>query len=284
MKTNNVLIVGCGDLGARAGGLLLREDFTVTGLRRDISRLPSGFAGLAADYTVQEGGVAQLEALAPDFIIITPKPAGSGEAGYRRGFTDTVTNLLAGLGNHRPAGIIMVSSTRVLAGTDGAWVDETSPLVTDDPSALAIIAAEQLLLESPHPTCIVRCTGIYGDPEGSLLRRIAGGELCAETPLRYSNRIHRDDVGGLLAWLVSRWRSGSAPPTVMIGVDDEPAPQFEVEQWLARQLGVSDWRQRPADARAGSNKRCRNLALHASGYRLRYPDYRSGYSAVLRER
>lgn len=285
MKRKSVLIVGCGDLGARTGAILARSGWSLTGLRRNIRELPAGFAGIAADYAKANAPLAMLEALAPDYIILTPKPAGSGEAGYRAGFSQAVHNVLAGLGSHRPAGIIMVSSTRVFAESAGGWVEDDSPLTTEDPGAQWIIDAERQLMTSPHPVCVLRCAGIYGEPEGFLLGRVAGGELCPQTPLRYSNRIHRDDVAGLLAWLLQQWALGIAPARTMIAVDNLPAPQFEVELWLAGELGIREWRTRTDDMRGASgHKRCRNLALQASGYVLRYPDYRSGYAAVLRQR
>ncbi len=281
MKGKSVLIVGCGDLGARAGGILRQDGWSVTGLRRDIRSLPEGFAGIAADYAAPDSPLYMLEALAPDYLILTLKPAGRGEAGYRAGFSHAMRNVLAGLGRHRPGGIVMVSSTRVYAEAEGGWVEDDSPLARDDPAALAIIDAERQLLASDHPACVLRCAGIYGEAEGFLLRRVAGGELCPQTPLRYSNRIHRDDVGALLAWLLQQWARGVAPARTMIAVDNEPAPQFEVERWLAQALGITEWQTRPGGVRAGGHKRCRNLALTASGYVLRYPDYRAGYGAVL---
>lgn len=294
MKSKSVLIVGCGDLGARAGAILQEGGWTLTGLRRNTQYLPQGFAGIAADYAATDAPLSILEALAPDYLILTLKPFGSGEAGYRAGFSQAMHNILTGLGKHRPAGIIMVSSTRVYAEAEGGWVEDDSPLANSDPAALAIIDAEEQLLASVHPACVLRCAGIYGDPEGLLLRRIADGELCAQTPLRYSNRIHREDVGGLLAWLLQQWDRGVSPARTMIAVDNEPAPQFEVELWLARELGLTEWRSRTSDMlgggprggglRGAGHKRCRNRALQTSGYVLRYPDYRSGYAAVLRDR
>ena len=289
MKGKSVLIVGCGDLGSRAGAILQQAGWSLTGLRRNTDALPEGFAGIAADYAATDAPLSMLEALAPDYIILTLKPVGSGEAGYRAGFSQAMRNVLTGLGGHRPAGIIMVSSTRVYAESEGGWVEDDSPLATTDPAALAIMDAECQLLASGHPACVLRCAGIYGEPEGMLLRRIASGELSPQTPLRYSNRIHRDDVGGLLAWLLQQWERGVVPARIMIAVDNEPAPQFEVELWLARELGLKEWRTRVsglrgAGLRGAGHKRCRNLALRASGYRLRYPDYRSGYAAVLGDR
>ncbi|QIB65568.1 Rossmann-fold NAD(P)-binding domain-containing protein [Kineobactrum salinum] len=305
MKSKRVLIVGCGDLGTRAGTGLLTEGVDVIGLRRDCSGLPAGFAGLAADYC-QKAPLSALEMLAPDFIIMTLKPAGTGAAAYRLGFGQAMRNVLDGLGAHRPAGIVMVSSVRVYAEREGGWVEEDSELAQDDPAALAIIEAEQLLLESSHPCCVLRCAGIYGNPDGALLRRVASGRLCAPTPPRYSNRIHRDDVGALLTHLLRQWAADRPVPQVMIGGDDEPAPRFEVESWLARQLqarqDVHGSRIRllqggdgsradspaagdgPVAAQPRAHKRCRNVALQRSGFRLRYPDYRSGYAAVLAAR
>ena len=192
--------------------------------------------------------------------------------------------VLDGLGSHRPTGILMVSSTRVYAEAEGGWVDDDSALTTDDPAALAIIEAERLLFDSPHPASVVRSSGIYGDPDGFLLRRILRGELCPESPVRYGNRIHRDDLGGLLAWLLQQWAAGRAPAPRMIAVDNRPAPQFEVETWLAQALGLTRWQAGASTPRGGGHKRCRNLALTACGYVLRYPDYRAGYSAVLQAR
>lgn len=287
MKRKSVLIVGCGDLGARAGAILQQAGWSITGLRRNTDALPEGFAGVAADYAAPDAPLTMLEELAPDYIILTLKPAGSGEAGYRAGFSQAMHNVLAGLGRHRPAGMIMVSSTRVYAESEGGWVEDDSPLATVDPAALAIIDAERQLLASKHPACVLRCAGIYGEPNGFLLRRIANGELSPQAPLRYGNRIHRDDVGGLLAWLLQQWERGVAPARTMIAVDNEPAPQFEVELWLARELGIREWKTRAggmrAGSRAGGHKRCRNRALRASGYSLRYPDYRAGYAAVLEQ-
>ena len=70
----------------------------------------------------------------------------------------------------------------------------------------------------------------------------------------------------------------------MIAVDNNPAPQFEVETWLVQALGLTKWQAGASTPRGGGHKRCRNLALTASGYALRYPDYRTGYSAVLQAR
>ncbi|MCB1674942.1 MAG: epimerase [Pseudomonadales bacterium] len=288
MKSNSILFVGCGDLGCRSGAILLERGWQVSGLRRDPSKLPAGFVGFAGDYT-EAGSLDFIAQLRPDYVVATFNPSDRSVAGYHRGFAGGTRNLLAGLGSHRPRGILAASSTRVYAERDGGWVDEHSALDADDPRALAMIAAERALLDSTHATGVIRFAGIYGYPGGRLLERIRRGELSPERPLRYSNRIHRDDCAGFLCHLLERNVTGEKLAPVYNAVDDMPAAQFDVETWLAAAMGVT----KPGTAAqrfsgAGSDnplkfghKRCTNRLLHASAYKLVYPDYRSGYGAVL---
>ena len=280
MKSKSILFVGCGDLGARTGGLLRAQGWQVAGMRRELSLLPPGFTGIGGDYT-EPGSLAFIADLRPDYVVTTCNPVDRSVAGYRQGFTGAAGNLLAGLADYHPRAVFMVSSTRVFAEREGGWVDETSDLEREDPRALAIIEAERALLDSGHTACVVRFGGIYGAAGGRLLARIRRGELCAPEPVRYTNRIHRQDCGGFLAHLLLAMASGAPLEPVYIGVDDDPAPRFEVETWLAREMGIAAGPGVTAPDSPGGHKRCRNRLLHASGYRLLYPDYRSGYRAVL---
>ena len=279
MKNNSVLIVGCGDLGIRTGLDLYAEGWEVHGLRRNPDALPGEFTAHRGDYT-QPGELDFAHDLRPGFVIASCNPVERSEAGYRLGFLGGARNILSSLGDHRPRRILFVSSTRVQAGTGGARVDENSPLATEDRLACAIIEAEQAMLQSPHAVTVVRFAGIYGNPRGRLLSRIRRGELCEPSPGRWSNRIHRDDCAGFLTHLIKSDEVGRAIEPVYIGVDDRPELQFEVERWLAREMGVP-LEKAQADPVTASGKRCINRLLHASGYRLRYPDYKSGYRAVL---
>ncbi len=284
MKGVTVLFLGCGDLGIRAGQSLHASGARIIGVRRSPGQLPETFETVIADYT-QSGSLSVLASLAPDYVVTAFKPAGRDEAGYRRGFLDAAVNLVEGLGVHRPRRVLFISSTRVFAEKAGGWVDETSPLTTDDLPACRIIDAEQALTGAGLAVTSVRCSGIYGDPHGRLLSRIATGQLCAPEPISYSNRIHRDDAAGFLAHLIERDVAGDALADSYIASDDCPVPQHEVELWLAGEMGLEKDALRFDAARMVSgHKRCRNARLHDSGYRLQYPDYRAGYSRVLAQR
>ena len=284
MKSNSILIVGCGDIGIRTGRLLLAAGWQVAGVRRNPQSLPAEFTAYGADYT-EPGSLDFISELKPDYVLATFNPSERSLEGYEKGFVGGTDNLLRGLAEHRPRHILSVSSTRVLAESAGGWVDENSVLAGDkDPRAMSIIEAEQRLLASPQAASVVRFAGIYGYPGGRLLTRIGRGELCAAQPPRYSNRIHRDDCAGFLGHLLLAAAADESLAPVYIGVDDQPALQFEVESWLATRLGITQPEyQQPGSDDAATGKRCSNRLLHASGYQLRYPDYRRGYQAVLDE-
>lgn len=112
-----------------------------------------------------------------------------------------------------------------------------------------------------------------------MLRKVRAGEPCPAEPPLYTNRIHRDDCVSVLAHLARP----DIAPGVYLAVDDEPCTQCELMDWLAQRMGLP----RPARIAAppgglrGSNKRCRNAKLKATGFRLRYPSYREGYEALL---
>jgi nucleoside-diphosphate-sugar epimerase len=287
MKSSTALIVGCGDVGIRTGALLVQQGWSVVGVRRNIARLPAELTGYEADYT-REGSLDFSAELKPDVVLATFNPADRSIAGYKTGFQAGMRNLLAGLGQHRPRHIFMASSTRVFAEAQGGWVDEGSELTADDPWAQAIIAAEEALLSSGCMASVVRFAGIYGIPGGRLLSRIRRGELCPPEPVSYTNRIHRDDCAGFLAHLVQRAEGGGVLEPVYIGVDDLPAPRYEVESWLASEMGVADRivalpapSKDPTRHNRAGHKRCHNIALRNSGYALTFSNYKSGYGALL---
>jgi nucleoside-diphosphate-sugar epimerase len=221
----------------------------------------------------------------PDFVLVSPTPTNMDLAGYRRGFTDAAINLVSGLGIHRPRLLVMVSSTRVYSECDGGWVEESSPLTATDQRGMAIVDAERQFLDSGHAASVVRCGGIYGATAGRLLNKITQGRVAPAQPLRYTNRIHRDDCARFLEHLIQRSRRGETVEPVYNAVDNNPAPAHEVESWIARQLGIAiDELASTEDSRPVSHKRCRNELLGSSGFELRYPDYRAGYSEICQKR
>lgn len=271
-----VLLAGCGAIGTALGIRLLDAGYAVIGLRR--SAVPMPFPTLQADFTapLDPGLFSQ----PIDYVVHTATPAERSDAGYQRAYPGSVAHLLQALQGHPLKRFFFVSSTAVYAQNAGEWVDESSTTAPDNFNGVRMLEAEQCLLHSGVPATCVRFGGIYGQGRNYLIRRVQNGAEVQCDPPGYTNRIHQDDCVGLLAFLIERCNAGATLEDIYLGVDNDPASEEAVCRWLARQLGAPDPVCKPAGS-GGQNKRCRNDRIRALGYAFRYPDFRSGYRAVL---
>ena len=280
----NVLIVGCGYVGAALGAALAGENHLVWGMRRNPEKLPESIEPLSADIHDKNLGGLLPEGL--DFIFYTLSSGGGGEAGYRAAYADGPKNLIQALDKkgERPRRIFFTSSTAVYAQTDGSRVDEESPTLPTHYAGRILLEGERILRESGYAATIFRLSGIYGPGRTRLIDSVRAGraEVRKGSP-RFTNRIHRDDCAGALAHLMKM----DAPAEIYVGVDDEPAERRKVLIWLAERLGVPHPREigggEAPSARATTNKRCSNARLKSSGYRFRYPTYREGYAEMIED-
>jgi len=243
-------------------------------VRRNIKALPPGLPGLSVDYRDSQAMTHLLEHPC-DIAVMTPTPTTYDAQGYRQGFLEPVQNWLALHASSPQQQLLFVSSTRVYGDCQGGWVDETTPVAPIDAQGEIMAQAEQLLLESRHAVSVVRFSGIYGRQPARLLERLRRGEICAREPVRYGNRIHRQDCVGFLLHLISLEQR----LPIYLGSDNAPVPQREVEEWLLLQLGVEISRELPPVT--GPSRRCDNRALLASGYPLVFPDYQAGYTDMM---
>lgn len=272
-----VLIVGCGYVGTALGLELSEDGHEVFGLRKDPSSLPDGIRPVAADLTRFES----VGGLPPglDRIVYCVGAKARDEAAYRSIYIDGLSNLLRVLADEgqSPQRIYFTSSTSVYAQARDEWIDEGSPAHPPGFAGQIQLAAEGLLHGSPYPSTVVRLGGIYGPGRNSIIDRIRSGDPGGGE--HFTNRIHRDDVAGLLAHLIAY--EGPAP--LYLGVDCEPARANDVWSWISSELGV-EWQSPAATVaprRRSGSKRCRNALLLSTGYRFRYPTYREGYGELI---
>ncbi|MEL0626080.1 NAD-dependent epimerase/dehydratase family protein [Salinibacterium amurskyense] len=273
-----VVIAGCGDLGIEAGLRFAALGHSVVGLRRSIEKLPPEIAGQSVDLSARMPGLPSDTTI----VVIAVSPDERTREGYRATYVDSVRNVAAAIKRDCAAAprVIYVSSTAVYGVSDGSWVDESTPATPTTATATVLREAEELLLESVANSTVLRLAGIYGPGRTRQIDRIrAGDETVASDPY-FTNLIHRDDAAAAIVHLATMALS---PASIYVGVDDEPADQREVVEFLARSMerpvpferagGVTDGR--------GRGKRCRNALLKSTGLLLTYPSYREGYAAVL---
>ncbi len=274
-----LLIIGCGDIGQRLAQQLDPNRYQITGLRRNPPENLPSLRYVACDAT-QSG---QLDAILGreevDLIVISMTPAERSDAGYERAYVQTCRNLAAGLKHHQrqPRLVVFVSSTGVYGQSDGSWVDELSPTLPDGFSGKRLLEAEQIIQQSGFAHCIVRFSGIYGPGRNRLIEQVKQKRASASP--HYTNRIHADDCAGVLAHVIELQCTQELAP-VYLASDSSPTPMIEVVSWIAGQLDVEDFISPDAMNERG-NKRISNQRLLASGYALRYPDFRAGYAELI---
>src|SRR5688572_6299982 len=272
----NVFIAGCGYVGTALGLRLVALGHRVWAQRRDPSGLPDSFNKLAGDLASPDG-LAQMPGDL-DYVVYTASAGESSDAAYTRAYVTGLRNVLAAIPSSVRR-VFFTSSTAVYAQTNGTWVDEASETQPSHFSGLRTLEAEALLRASSTPSTVLRCAGIYGPGRTRLIDSVRQGT--ASMSERFTNRIHRDDIAGVILHLIEK---DLALPLLVL-CDDEPAPQRDVTAFLAQQLGVPlpAPQAAPDPTARGRHQRCRNALLHATAYCLRYPTYREGYSAMLAE-
>ena len=78
--------------------------------------------------------------------------------------------------------------------------------------------------------------------------------------------------------LIKQLQSGNPVESYYIVTDDLPTRQHTVLRWVAEQLGLPIPEGLPEDK---GGKRLNNEAMRATGFALRYPDFKVGYAALL---
>lgn len=280
----SVMIAGCGDVGSRLGLQMSRAGWTVYGLRREAAGLPVPILPVAGDLLAgrcpRNWPNAELS-----YLVYAASASQHDEPGYRQAYVEGLRNVLGWLEQRgqRPKRLLFLSSTGVYGQNQGEWIDETSPTEPNGFTGQVMLEAERLALNSGLPATLVRMGGLYDPARPWLQNQIRAGLRVDREPPQYSNRIHRDDAAGLLAFLLQADLRGVALDDCYLGVDNDPAPLHEVVDWLRERLDVTHWAEQSMTRRAGS-KRCSNGRARALGWAPKYPSYRDGYARVALER
>ena len=273
-----VLVVGLGQVGG-ALALSLKEDgYEVRGIKRRPSS--STFPTVFADITQRLSLSSITEPVQAVVYVMTPTER--SEAGYRKVYLDGLHNL-----SQRLADLdcfpkwFFVSSTSVYGQSQGEWVDESSLAKPNAYNGRVLLEAENWVTSKQGT--VLRFAGIYGPTRFRLIKNLLAGKAVQQTPPYYTNRIHEQDCVGMLKLLIDKFRLGQVLEPIYLGCDDDPAPAWTVNAWLAEQLdvGPSVLQAKESCENPEQNKRCRNDKIKKLGYELYYPSFREGYQETI---
>ncbi len=152
------------------------------------------------------------------------------------------------------------------------------PAIPADFGGERLLEAEILLNDMPCKATSMRLSGIYGNGRLYLVN-MAKDITKWPTENHWSNRIHRDDAAGFIAFMVEKAAKKETLESCYIVTDDMPTKQYEVLTWLANQQKLDTSTIKIPVAQGG--KRLSNKRLRDTGFQLQYPNYQAGYSHIL---
>ncbi|UJR79006.1 SDR family oxidoreductase [Sandaracinus amylolyticus] len=275
-----VLIAGCGYVGSALATRLVARGEKVLALRRSTRELPEGVVPIAAD--LRDRAALRLPRDV-DRLVYAVGPDGGGDDAYRGAYVTGLENVRDAL---REAGAdvrraVLTTSTAVYAQDDGGWVDESSDTSATG-TARWLLEGERVVREGFAEGVTLRLAGIYGPGRDRMVRMVAEGTARLPRAPRWTNRIHRDDA----ASAIERLLEIDAVEPAYVGVDDEPTDLADVYRWVAAELGMPEppFEESAGERGRGTQKRCRNARLRATGWAPLYPTFREGYRDAIAAR
>lgn len=270
----NILLVGLGDLGHRIAGSALAAGHTVTAMRRSAQSV-QGVTLIQHDATqpwpVTAGSFTDL--------VLCVAPDDRTDNAYRHAYLTIAEQAQYWLQQQAQSPHVwLVSSTSVYGQHQGEWVNEDSPRLPDASTAKILVAAEDLWLQSGQPCTMLRPAGLYGPGREMMLRIARNGQQIIERQPVYTNRIEISDCARAIIHLIQRRQQGFFTANAYNLSDPNPARYGDVIHFLQQQLQIPTG---PAQHVNRSSKRVSAMRLQQTGFSWRYPDYQSGYLAML---
>ncbi|HEX8661686.1 MAG TPA: SDR family NAD(P)-dependent oxidoreductase [Brevundimonas sp.] len=284
---SSLLVFGGGWLGQAAAREAVRRGGRAVLTSRDVETraalIAEGFAAIdPADAAALTAAVAEASS-----ILVTAPPEADGCPGLK-----ALAPAITGSASW-PDWIGYVSSTAVYGDRAGGWALEDSELNAASLEGARRVRAERDWLDAGKgmglTVQLFRLPALYGPGRSPLDRLRDGTARLVRKPGQVFNRIHVEDaVSGLFASM-ARPRPGAA----YILCDDEPAPADVVMEGAAGRLGLPlppevDWTDPSvSDAMRRfylDSKRLSNARAKAElGWRPRYPGWRDGLEAMIRD-
>ena len=276
-----ILIVGTGDIGGHLAESLVQQGHDVWGIRRSNKPVAEGVTVISADVADAETLIDLPTEL--DIVVYSVASPVFSKEGYHNYYVKGLKNILKAVKDQSPKRVIFVSSSSVYHQMDGEWVDETSETKPSSFAGKEMLAAEEALNAANVPSTSVRFTCIYGPGRTRMIEQARHGGYCDPEPAVWTNRIHRDDCIGVLNLLINKSLAGETLDNLYLATDDEPAPLFDVLEWMKDRIGEVDPDNDVGEVSRRANRRCSNKRLRALGYEFKFVNYRDGYDVMLND-
>lgn len=285
-----IVIAGCGYIGAKVARLWKQRGAQVTCLVRTAEKIPGlqseGYT--AGIFSLDDPAALALPETSNSIVYyLAPPPGGGIHDSRARCFISALAT------SGTPEKIIYMSATSVYSETRGGIVHEESP--TEPPAATGKrrLDAEQAFLEYGRQTgtrvIILRVSGIYGPGRLPLMQLTHGHPLLREEESGPSNRIHADDLSAICLAAADRGENGDifnisdGHPSSMttyfnacadaLGLPRPPQISMEEARTVMSPLMLSY----VSESRIVDNRRMRERL----GVTLRYPELAAGLAASV---
>jgi nucleoside-diphosphate-sugar epimerase len=280
-----LIVFGCGYLGDRLARAALSAGRTVRVCARSTGRLaPLGELGAEVRYANAELPKQLnpvLSGLRGATVIYSVPPVTRLPPGH------AMRAALQGAHAGGASCFIYLSSSGLYGALpdDDVWIDEDTPLATDDPPMSGVVSDEEAVANCPFAgmrTVVLRMAPVYGPGRGMRAQLRKGKYTLLEDGRHVTSRIFLEDLVHIVSAAEERAAAGSR----YLVADDEPTTQLEYASWLCERLGLplppSRELYEPGGRRsAHRNRRIRNDRMKAElGVALRYPTFREGELAL----
>lgn len=284
---NRLFIFGLGFTASALTKQLRGPDWSIAATTRSPEKL-ARISAAGVEPVLWDGGKFRADALEERTHILVSTPPNESGCPALQATGEMIAQRAKNI-----AWLAYLSTNGVYGDHGGAWVDETSEVHATSPRSLRRLEAEagwtKLAARHELPLIIFRLPGIYG-PGRSAIETVRAGEARRVfKDGQVFSRMHVDDIAAALA--ASMKAPGKHPLYNL--ADDEPAPPQDVVEYACKLLGapvpplvsIED-----ADMSAmaksfyADNKRVSNERMKSAfSFSLKYPTYREGLDAILRE-
>lgn len=282
------LVIGCGYLGCRVARKWLQQGEQVTVVTRSNERAErlrtEGFCPLVADVTNPESLRTLPDAGTVLYAIGYDRQAAQPR---RTVVVDGLHHVLETLSSSVDR-LLFISSTGVMGGHRGDWVDEATPCDPQREAGRCGLEAEALLQAHRlgSRALILRLAGLYGPGRLPKLADVRAGGPVAAPEGAWLNLIHVDDAVRVILQAERR----ATPPDLYLVSDGQPTGHRQFYSEMAQRLGGKqlDFTEplpgsRGAFAASGNKRVSNQKMLQRLNVQLEYPDFRVGLASICAE-